>query len=59
VRDDWDVPRLTAWNKYSERHPPLHVLFAAYAGFKPPAKTEDPPDLLAFLAGVPGFTMKA
>jgi lambda repressor-like predicted transcriptional regulator len=29
---DWDLPRLTAWNAYSRKHPPLHLMIAAYLG---------------------------
>lgn len=33
-----DIPRLLAMNSYWAKHPPVHLLVAAYMGFKPEPK---------------------
>lgn len=51
VREQFDIPRLQAFNSYCERFPPQHVLVAAYFGFpkeKPKQATDD--DLAALMA---------
>jgi hypothetical protein len=43
VRDQFDIPRLESFNRYSEKYPPQHVLVAAYFGYakeSKPAKLE-------------------
>jgi hypothetical protein len=35
--------QITSYRAYFERHPPVHLLAAAYAGYKPPAKIETKP----------------
>jgi hypothetical protein len=39
VREQFDIPRLQAFNRYCEQFPPLHVLVAAYFGY-PKAKPQ-------------------
>lgn len=41
VRDQFDLPRLASFNKYSEKFPPSHVLIASYFGF---GKSEPKPE---------------
>jgi hypothetical protein len=44
VRDQFDIPRLEAFNSYTEKFPPQHILIAAYFGFpkdKPKPATEN------------------
>lgn len=40
VGDNVDLPRLATLNKYWRKHPPIHVLFAAYVGYKEPGATQ-------------------
>jgi len=35
-----DLPRLISLNKYWKKTPPVHVLFAAYVGYKEPDVVE-------------------
>ncbi|MGV1045468.1 hypothetical protein [Limnohabitans sp.] len=44
VREQFDIPRLLAFNQYCEKFPPLHVLVAAYFGYpkeKPKAEADE------------------
>ena len=44
VREQFDIPRLQAFNRYCEKFPPLHVLVAAYFGYpkdKPQAAADE------------------
>lgn len=34
-----DIPRLLAMNGYWDKHPPVHLMVAAYLGIKPSANT--------------------
>ena len=34
---EWDLPSIDAQLNYWRRHPPVHLLVAAYLDFKPPA----------------------
>lgn len=44
VRNQFDLPRLKAFNNYSKQYPPTHVLIASYFGFgKPSADTKTIP----------------
>lgn len=53
VREQFDVPRLIAFNRYCERFPPQHTLVAAYFGFGKPKKQEnDPAEIAAIMAGM-------
>lgn len=36
VGDHIDLPRLTTLSKYWVKHPPIHILMAAYTGYKAP-----------------------
>jgi len=36
--DQLTIPRLNALTAYWQRHPPMHILLAAYVGYKAPAK---------------------
>jgi len=40
ARHDYDIPRLTALNRYWVHSPPVHQLVARYMGLKPPDKTK-------------------
>ncbi len=35
--------QITAYREYFDRHPPVHLLAAAFMGYKPPAKAEPKP----------------
>jgi hypothetical protein len=37
--DQLTLPRVEALTAYWQRHPPAHILLAAYVGFKAPAKS--------------------
>jgi len=37
---EWDIPSLTTQMRYWRRHPPVHMLAAAYLDYKPPATSE-------------------
>ena len=51
VRSEFDLPRLQAFNRYTEKHPPQHILVAAYFGFpKEKPKQPDDSDLAALMA---------
>lgn len=51
IRTQFDIPRLRAFNQYTERLPPLHVLAAAYFGFpKEKPKAPDEQDVAALMA---------
>ena len=50
VRTQFDIPRLTSFNKYTEKYPPQHILIASYFGFgkdKPKAEDNDIAELLS------------
>ena len=57
VEDELDLPRLTAMSAYWREHPPVHVLLAAYVGYKPPSASTGNSvaevDQLAQLLGAP------
>jgi hypothetical protein len=57
VRSEWDLPRLNAWTKYCQSHPPLQKLVAAYLGFKAPVDVKpteaDNEAAAAFLMSLP------
>lgn len=51
IRNEWDIPRLMAWNRYAADHPPLHLMVAAYLGIKPKSQsTKSAEDLVTELA---------
>jgi hypothetical protein len=54
--DDMTLPRLYAFNRYWENHPPVHIMVAAYFGIKakPEKKKETSEEMIAELAGM-GF----
>lgn len=35
---EWDIPSLIAQQRYWRRHPPVHLLVAAYLDYKPAAQ---------------------
>lgn len=37
------MPRLKALNRYWKKHPPVHLLVAAYLGYEAPAESDDEP----------------
>lgn len=41
VRDQFDLPRLKAMNKYWENYPPIHIMIAGYLGIKPSEKAPE------------------
>lgn len=43
MREDWDIPRLLAWYRYCEEHPPLQQMVQGYLGVKP-VKRSKPED---------------
>lgn len=51
IGQQWDLPRLEAWNVYNRDHPPLHIMVAAYLGVKPkkPRGDDRKNDLMGFL----------
>lgn len=53
VRNQFDMPRLTALNKYNERFPPFHVLIASYFGFGKEVASNNDADVEALLASFP------
>jgi len=55
VRTQFDMPRLTALNRYTERFPPQHILIAAYFGFGKDGEkeTNKQEDIDALLASIP------
>lgn len=59
IREEWDLPRLEAWNKYCTEHPPVHLLVAAYLGYKakPAVEPNSAPQLMAELPGIPGMQL--
>ena len=57
VREQFDLPRLQAFNRYCQKFPPLHVLVAAYFGYpkaspQPAADEADMAKLMAQFAQV-------
>jgi hypothetical protein len=42
VRDELDIPRLTALTEYWQQHPPLHLVVAAALGVKTGVEVEKP-----------------
>jgi hypothetical protein len=40
IDSEMTLPRLYSLNKYWERHPPTHILLAAFMGVKPKEKKE-------------------
>ncbi len=51
VREQFDIPRLIAFNAYTEKYPPQHILIASYFGFpKEKPKQPDEGDLAALMA---------
>ena len=57
VREQFDIPRLRAFNQYCEKFPPVHVLVAAYFGYpkeqpRVAADEEDMANLMAQFAQV-------
>lgn len=54
VRSEFDIPRLQAFNKYTEKFPPSHVLIAAYFNFgKEPQPKEQDNDFSQLMAAFP------
>ena len=50
------IPRLRALMRYWEQHPPVHLLVAAYLGFKPsgaPTSREAAADIAALASDAP------
>ena len=39
---DWDLPSLTTQMRYWRKHPPVHLLVAAYLDYKPGAEPGSP-----------------
>jgi hypothetical protein len=60
VREQFDLPRLEAFNKYSEQFPPQHVLIASYFGYGKKKETEVKPlegaELAELMAAFPEVT---
>lgn len=51
VRAQFDIPRLQAFNSYTEKFPPEHILVASYFGFpKEKPKQPEENDLAALMA---------
>ncbi len=51
VREQFDIPRLKAFNSYTEKYPPQHLLIASYFGFpKEKAKQADDATLAGMMA---------
>jgi len=48
------LPRAAAFSRYWRRHPPTHLLMAAWLGYKEPEKTVKDGGLLELLASMPG-----
>jgi hypothetical protein len=53
VRDQFDVPRLEAFNSYTERFPPQYLLIAGYFGFGKEKSVNKQEDVEALLASFP------
>jgi len=53
VKSQFDFPLLNAFNAYSERFPPQHVLIAGYFGFGKEVVTNKPEDVEALMASFP------
>jgi hypothetical protein len=56
VQDQLDLPSLNALTRYWTRHPPVHLMVAAYLGIKAEPEKAEPvqqADLSAFLATIP------
>lgn len=55
VREQFDLPRLDSFTKYSAKYPPQHVLVAAYFGFGKEEKPKpmDDNELAAVMAAFP------
>lgn len=57
VREQFDIPRLEAFNRYSEKFPPTHVLIASYFGFgKETEKTSNEDEIAQLLTMIPERT---
>jgi hypothetical protein len=58
VREQFDLPRLEAFNKYTKQFPPQHMLVAAYFGYGKSQKEAKPDDkdLAALMAAFPEVT---
>lgn len=56
VRDDWDLPRLSAWVSYCAKRPTVRSMVQAYLGIETKkSQTEGPQEnLMAVLAQMPG-----
>lgn len=35
MREEWDIPRVIAWNKYLDDHPTVQAMVQAYLKIKP------------------------
>ena len=40
IRNEWDFPRLEAWNRHAANYPPIQRMVQAYLGIKPKGTTE-------------------
>jgi hypothetical protein len=56
IRDQFDLPRLKAFNTYTEQYPPQHILIAAYFGYgtkKKEVEQLDGNELVELMAAFP------
>lgn len=53
VREQFDLPRLTAFTSYTKRFPPVHVLVASYFGFGKPTESATNEGHEEFLSTLP------
>jgi hypothetical protein len=51
VDSEIDLPRLFALNKYFREFPPVHILVAAFVGYKKPDDTVNSEEDMAHLIG--------
>lgn len=61
VEDELDIPRLAAMNEHWRKHPPVHIMVAAYLGYEPKAQKresvnspEEIEKLIAMMGGIQG-----
>ncbi len=60
VQDQLDIPALSAFTRYWESHPPIHVMVAGYLGIEPkkgssgPVKTNDDATIAELMTAFPG-----
>lgn len=59
VLENFDLPRVKELNDYWRRHPPVHILAAAYTGFKAPDAAQMEADDAEALAAFGGTVLSA